>query len=145
MRGVRFVAFFVLGFTLISSAHAGTLAPKRPSNVAMLKGQGAACTFGTSSGFLVDRRSEKDGSTSSGYTIPPGMVLILDGLSWSAAGTQACQLGIDGGDDVMWETTGSNGQAIPLPGIVVQSGSSVCMTSSCGSSFLHGYTVKDNY
>ena len=126
-----------------SSAHAGTLAPKRPSNLVTLKGAGAACTFGTSAGFLANRKSEKDGSVSLGYTIPAGMVLVLDGLSWNLAGSHACQLGIDGGDDVMWEATGTDGQTVTLPGIVVQSGSSVCM-SGCGSFFLHGYTVKDN-
>ena len=81
MTSRRFAAALALLFLLLPShGRAGTLAPKKPSDVLTLRSSGAGCPFpGTRK---LDSRVLPDG-TLVPYTIPDGQVLVVTGVEWS--------------------------------------------------------------
>ena len=83
-------AFALLLLLLPSHGRAGTLAPKKPSDVLTLRSSGAGCPFpGTRK---LDSRVLPDG-TLVPYTIPDGQVLVVTGAEWSLQDASPRQLG----------------------------------------------------
>ena len=73
-------ALALLFLLLPSPGRAGTLAPKKPSDVLTLRSSGASCSFpGTRK---LDSRVLPDG-TLVPYTIPDGQVLVVTGAEWT--------------------------------------------------------------
>jgi hypothetical protein len=141
-----------------SVSNAGPLAPTAASQTIVLYSGQTGCLGG---GFLVDRsRSPQDGSMVSGFTVPPGQVLVVTGYSWNVQGglpsrsvMSALSTSINGSSAIhVWDTGGVTdtfGNAAGgslVPNVVVRSGTSLCVLSSVGggpAAIVTGFLAKD--
>ena len=140
----------VLGAAM--SAHGGgVLGPKKASDLVTLREGDAPCSFGVFSGVVMDARVNGDGTTTPGFTIPPGSVLVLDAFSFGegylgfgyAIGTPGQGvIGIAGAEHALWIADGGAGST-RLPALTVKSGSSVCAAPYLTPMRVHGFLAPD--
>jgi hypothetical protein len=129
---------------LAMTVSAAPLAPKKPSDLVLLKGGGTACTFAGVAGVVADVRVNPDGTSTPGFTVPDGDVLVLDGIAVGSGGiTLEVKLGIAGGTDTAWTVSIDGGKSFQLPGIVVSAGHALCVATAGGFFQIHGYRTKD--
>ncbi len=152
--------FFVLAFSLTCAAPAaaGALAPSKPSQLVTLSSSGGdTCAAPLGTWFKMDSQVNADAS-SSPFTIPPGMVLVLTQADWTDQGGTAdvdrfiirLQNGTEipfVGDGTRTIGASAGGGSISFsPGVVVKPGTDICVTStSTGftAATFHGYLTKD--
>ncbi len=143
--------------TWASAATAGVLAPRKPSqSITLLTSGVSAPCGGTALDALVDTEILSDGTTAP-FTIPSGMVLVIDGLSWAASsGTPDRLIGIlidIGGDlpNAPWndsaisDSLGDAGHDVFVPNIPIKSGVSLCLHAggTLTRGIVHGFLTKD--
>lgn len=139
-----------------SSAHAGVLGPRKPSDLVTLITNGSTCS--PISFLRMDTQIHADG-TSSPFSIPAGEVLVLTGVDWdeggASGGVDNLVLALLGADySVAAISTGPigangyGGASTPLSGIVVKPGTSICVTLNSPNTFnsypvVHGFLTAD--
>jgi len=76
----------VLALSLTTVAHAGALAPTKPSQVVMLTSDGttASCPSGGAATRAINTIVMRDATTAS-FAIPTGQVLVVTGVDWAHA------------------------------------------------------------
>jgi hypothetical protein len=168
MRAILYAMGLVgLGLTWGATARAATLAPTKASQVIELSTAASpqACP-GIPQLEVVDVVQQPNGTTMTGFTIPPNQVLVITDASFVGQTTTggAVVFGLlrvfgNSGNAIV-TTTGTapaaqNSEAlanVSLRGVVVKSGTTVCVgcvdttTSSNVSTctvFLHGFLAKD--
>jgi len=132
-------------------AHAGGLAPKKPSDLRTVT-TGLGCP-GFSGSVIVDNQQNPDG-TQTAFSIPAGSVFVVTSYNFIASAgpglTASGNLFIPNGVglsivDVGYaatDTNGLGGVSVTTPnGIVVKSGSVLCATET--STVVHGFIAKD--
>jgi len=151
-------ALAAMGTQLVStSAHAAAVvAPSKPSTIVTLGSTGSTCI----SGFhKLNQRLQSDGS-SAAFTIPTGMVLVVERIDWAVSGAGADTLvlseldieGIGGSSPVLRDYAESNsagaaGHSITFSGVPVKSVANLCWAASSGTPTtfsVHGFLAKDN-
>jgi hypothetical protein len=141
------------------AAHAGLLGASKPSQlITLMNGPGAKCVTGE---VRLGTQVNGDGTTSA-FTIPAGMVLVLTGIEWDggalSAGATTLYVFLEnanagsvglvavGGAVTQSGGAGMGGGTFGTGGIVVKPGTDICLgTNGSGSvqGTAHGFLAKD--
>ena len=155
----RIVPVAILFFGLTTAASAGTLAPSKPSQMVDLSNAAGpikptSCSCLALTGATVDIRINPDGTTTPGFTIPDGNVLVLTGMTWITSGVlspgDASYMSLClGGTEIWRDQTVSganayNGRSLDLPNVVIKSGQTLCAGGPAGfATSVSGFLTKD--
>jgi hypothetical protein len=141
-----------------TAAMAGVLAPSKPSQSVVLRTNGVSTGCGgTSLDAVIDTQILSDGSTAP-FTIPPGDVLVLDGIAWAASSGMAGRLigiliDINGdlinapwNDSAIADSLGDVGHDVFIPNIPIKSGVTPCLHSggTITRGIVHGFLTRDH-